>query len=304
VRLSPSIVATVATALSLAIPTVARAQAEDLRARRDAVLSVLRSPERGSMPEIARTRGAALGALTFDALPIAHEFIGDDALGTDAAYAMLGADETRALTMILGSIPQSGPNIQRIAYTWFLDRYASLGDTIKAAARSAALRTLDPVRSTANAEAALYIIGLTGSRADLPVLEFHAVNVRTGSRGMRDASHAALLRIGSQTHIDRIRQELAQPLNPTATYQQGVALTLALQKAGFSGRTELVPAVCGHLGDMPLREIDVHVDTGRSARLALNAIVDGVSVTHLSSGTRTSEDWTMYCAGVVSTPVR
>ncbi|MEQ1759883.1 MAG: hypothetical protein ABL986_16320 [Vicinamibacterales bacterium] len=296
-RLSaPIVVAAIAAAVSLAIPTHARAQGEELRVRREAVLSVLRTPERGTMAEIARVRGAALGALAFDALPIAHQFIADEALGTDAAYAMLGADETRALSLIFESIPQSGPNIQRIAYTWFLDRYAALADTTKAAARGAALRTLEPVRSTANAEAALYVIGLTGSRADLPVLEFHAVNFRTGSRGMRDASHAALLRIGSPAHLDRILLELARPLEPTATYQQGVALTLALQKAGFSGRTELVPAICGHLGDMPLREIDIHVDTGRSARLALNAIVDGVSVTHLSSGVRSAEDWTMYCA--------
>jgi hypothetical protein len=285
--------------LSIAVP--ASAQVDDL-ARRQTVIDVLSGPSRGTMADVARDRGAALRAIGFDAMPIASSLLGDTDLGTAAAYALLGADERRGLTMLFGSIPQSGPNVQRIAFTWFLDRYQALGP-MNADARVAALKTLDPVRSTANAEAALYVLGLTGSAADIGVLEFHAVNFRTGSRGMRDASDAALLRLGSQQRLDRIRQELAQPLAATTTYQQGVALTLALQKAAFSGRSELVPAVCSHLNDRPLRgDVEFRLDPGRSARLALNAIVDGVSVTHLSAGTRTAEDWTAYCAERVAAP--
>jgi hypothetical protein len=265
------------------------AQIEEDFARRDRVVALLRVPVGGTMVEIARERGAALRGIGFDALPVAYSLIADDDIGADAAYAMLGIDEQRALSMIFGSIPQSGPDIQRIAFTWFLDRY----DILRPAytdARTAALRTLDPVRSTANAEAALYVVGLTGS--------ISALNFRTGSRGMRDASEAALLRLGSQPHLTRIREEIMPPLGATATYQQAVALAVALQKAAFSGRTELVPAVCGHLHDEPIREIDISVDTGRSAVLALNAIVDGVSITHLSSGPRNNEDWTAYCAQI------
>ncbi len=279
----------------LAATQPAGAQA-DVDARRNAVRAILQVPMRGPMLEIARSRGAALSALPFDALPITHEFITDDALGSDATLAMLGADEPRALSMIFESIPESGPNIQRIAFTWFLDRYTMLERAATAEARTAALRTLDPVQSTANAEVALYILGLTGSSADLGVLEFHLTNVRTGSRGMRNASHAALLRLGSQPHIALMRDELTRPLAPRATFQQGMALALALQKAGFSGRPELVPAVCAHIQDAPLREIDINVDTGRSAGLALNAIVDHVSVAHLSSGMRTQAEWADYCA--------
>jgi hypothetical protein len=280
------------------------AQVDDVAVRRDAVLSVLRAPAGGTMGDIARTRGTALGALPFDALPIAHQFLGDDALGGDAAYAMLGADEPRALQMIFGSIPDSGPNIQRIAFTWYLDRYTTLADALDESARGAALRTLAPVRSTANAEAALYVLGLAGSSADFPVLEFHLVNYRTGSGGMRNASHAALIRLGSQPHLERLRDELARTTGPATTYQQGVALTLALQKAAFAARAELVPGVCAHVQDAPVREIDIGVDPARSAQLALNAIVDKVSVTHLSSGTRTAADWATYCAGLSPGPVR
>lgn len=294
----------VALLVGLVFCPAARAQDSEGASRRARVEAVLQLPQRGTMTEIATARGAALKALDFDGLPVAHEFLADDQLGSDAAYAMLGADEPRGLTMLFGSIPQSGPNIQRIAFTWFLDRYDTFDKTLTAEARQAALRTLEPVRSTANAEAALYVLGLAGSLADAPVLEFHLVNVRTGSRGMRDASHAALIRLGSAPHIDRIQAELARPLASNATYQQGVTLTVALQKAAFSARAELVPAVCSHVQDAPLREVDIRVDTGRSAQLALNSIVDHVSVTHLSAGSRSPDEWVTYCARVQPTPTR
>jgi hypothetical protein len=282
-----------------ATPRTLSAQGDENLAQRAAVLSLLAVPVSGTMPEIVRSRGASLSALGFDAIPVASDFLADDTVSTDAAYAMLGADEVRAMRMIFASIPASGPNIQRIAFTWFLDRYMSFGESTNLEARTAALRTLDPVRSTANAEAALYILGLTGSSADLPVLEFHLVNFRTGSRGMREASQAALLRLGSKPQLERIRTELARPLPENATYQQGVALAAALQKAGFSGSRDLVPLVCGHLQNRPLRDVEFNVDTGRSARLALNAIVDGVSVTHLSRGTRSPDEWAAYCAATL-----
>lgn len=285
--------------------SVERAHAQEPdEARRETVRSQLQTPVRGTMVEIARMRGASLKALDFDGMPFAHEFIADDDLGSDAAYAMLGADERRGLTMLFESVPQSGPNVQRIAFTWFLDRYDGFDASLLSAARSASLRTLDPVRSTANAEAALYVLGLTGSSADLPVLEFHLVNFRTGSRGMRDASHAALLRLGSANHLDRIRSELTTPFSTTMTFQQGMALALALQKAAFSGRNELVPAVCAHIQDPPMLGGEVRVDTGRSARLALNAIVDRLSVTHLATGPRSNDDWARYCGSVTASPTR
>jgi hypothetical protein len=248
------------------------------------------------MADLIRTRGAALAALPFDALPVATEYLDDTDLGGEAAHALIGANENRGLSLVLASIPSSGPNIQRIAFTWFLERYDRLANETAGEARLAALRTLDPVRSTANAEAALYILGLTGSTADYAILQFHAANLRTGSRGMREASQAALVRLGSIPHLERVRSELSRPLEAGATYQQTLALGQALQRAAFSGRAELVPAVCSHINDSERREIDVRIDTGRLARLALNAIVDRVSVTHLSGGRRSAADWVSFCA--------
>jgi len=297
--LRSSVVMMMFAALASVAPSTSLAAAQDEEAgRRETVRRLLQAPTPGTMVEIARALGDALRALPFDGLPFAQEFITDDDIGSDAAYAMLGADETRGLTRLLESIPQSGPNIQRIAFTWYLNRYDALVAPLTDAARTAALRTLEPVRSTANAEAALYVLGLTGSSLDVPVLEFHRVNFRTGSRGMRDASHAALVRLGSPSALERVRTELIRPFATDMTYQQGMALMLALQKAAFSGRSELVPAVCSHIQDPPLRGGDARIDTGRSARLALNAIVDRVSVTHLSSGSRSTDDWTRYCGAL------
>mgnify|MGYP003352441206 FL=1 len=281
---------------------LASAQSPVREADRRRVIAMLQEPVSGSMPDIARTRGPALAALPFDGIAVSHELIADDNLGSDAAYAMLGADESRALRLLFQSVPTSGPNVQRIAFTWFLDRYASQSPIVSAEARGAALRTLDPVRSTAHAEAALYVLGLTGNPADTSLLEFFSTNVRTGSQGMRDASVASLARLGSVPHLDRLRLVLERPLPAGSTYREGLAVAAALQKAAFAAHPSLVAPVCGHINDMPLGNLEFRLDTGRSAQLALNAIVDRVSVTHLSTGTRSPDEWATYCENVTPSP--
>ena len=284
----------------LTLPGETSAQTPVRDADRRQVIALLEQPVTGSMPDIARTRGPALAALPFDGVAVAHELIADDVLGSDAAYAMLGADESRALQLLFQSVPTSGPNVQRIAFTWFLDRYMAQSTAINSAARAAALRTLEPVRSTAHAEAALYVLGLTGTQADTPVLEFFSTNVRTGSQGMRDASVASLARLGSSMHLDRLRQVLDRPLPVGSTYRDGLVVASALQKAAFAAHPSLVPSVCGHVNDMPLGNLEFRLDTGRVAQLALNAIVDRVSVTHLSTGTRSPSEWVAFCDGLAA----
>jgi hypothetical protein len=45
--------------------------------------------------------------------------------------------------------------------------------------------------------------------------------------------------------------------------------------AAFAGHPDLVPAVCGHITDPRIVEIDIYVYPDRAAADALNAIVDG-----------------------------
>ena len=79
---------------------------------REEVAVVLRTPQWSRDVDVARQHGDALNALDFDALPVAEELLSDSALGRAAVFAMLAADERRALSLILASMPDSGVDVQ------------------------------------------------------------------------------------------------------------------------------------------------------------------------------------------------
>ena len=259
---------------------------------RERVGAILREERRSAAQSMADQHAEALRSLDFDAVPVAAGWLADSELGRAAAAAMLVVDEGRGLSLIFASMPSSGPEVQRIAFFRFLDAHARLLPTIKAEARLAALQTLERVVSTANAELALLILGVSGSQADFPLLERFRRSPGVGVQGMREASHAALARLGSAPHVESLRAELARPLPFGATYQMAVRLQRVLGQAAFSRRQELVPVVCAHLEDPTIREIDISADPGQSASDALTQIIDGGPA---SSPRRSREEWAAYC---------
>jgi hypothetical protein len=257
---------------------------------RDEVAIILRTPQWSREVEVARQHGTALNGLDFDALLVAEDLLSDSALGNAAVYAMLAADQPRALSLIFNSMPDSGVNVQFLGFLWFLDHHRDARDA-NVEAREAALRVLSSFMSTATAQLAVHVVGVTGTNQDVPMLERLFDTGRTGAAGLKDASRSSLIRLGSRKHLDDLRAELARPLPPGATYRQGVRLSEVLRIAAYSGHTELVPAVCGHIADPAIVEIDVYVYPDRSAAEALNAITNG----SLKGPKRSIEEWKTYC---------
>ena len=261
----------------------------------DDVGLILRTP-----PRVEHAK--ALRSLSFDPFPILVEFLTDYDLGSDAAYAMLAADAARALSLLFASMPKTGANIQRIGFLWFVG-HASAGElTAKARseAHAAALRVLAlPSSGSEAVELALHTVGLSGGAEDLPLLEQH-YQYRNGWSGrwrIQDASEAAMVRLGSREHLEKIRIELAAPLPPQPTPEQAVLAGQLLQKAGFSGQPGLVPAICPHLADPAVVDIDVTWDPKLSAMVALNAIAN--HATPLAELPRKSlDEWKAYCRNV------
>ena len=123
-------------------------------------------------------------------------------------------------------------------------------------------------------------------------------NGRAGAAGLKDASRAALVRLGSRKHLDNLRAELSRPLPPDATYRQGVRLSEVLRIAAFAGHPDLVPAVCGHITDPRIVEIDIYV-VSRSQR---RRDVERHRRRHrLRAPKRSLEEWKTYCKRVGST---
>ena len=261
----------------------------------DDVGLILRTPPRAAQAQ-------ALRSLSFDPFPILLEYLTDYDLGSDAANAMLAADPQRALSLLFASMPKSGANIQRIGFLWFIG-HAGAGD-LSAKARSeahaAALRVLAlPSSGSEAVELALHTVGLSGGAEDLPLLEQH-YQYRNGWSGrwrVQDASEAAMVRLGSREHLEKIRTELAAPLPPQPTPEQAVLAGQLLQKAGFTGQPALLAAICPHLADPAVVDIDVTWDPKLSAMVALNAIAN--HATPLTELPRKSlDEWKAYCLNV------
>ena len=270
----------------------------------DDVGLILRTPRRDRRRDAAEEHAEALRSLGFDPFPILVEFLADYDLGSDAAYAMLAADQERALSLLLASMPNTGANIQRIGFIWFVGHAGAQADGPTAKARgeahAAALRVLALRSSGSEAvELALHTVGLSGGAEDLPLLEQH-YQYRSGWSGLRqiqDASEAAMARLGSKEHLEKIRAELATPFPAQPTPDQAVRLGQLLQKAGFSGQAGLVPVICPHLADPAVVDIDVTWDPKLSAMVALNAIAN--NATPLAELPRRSlDEWKAYCGDV------
>jgi hypothetical protein len=267
--------------------------------QREEVALRLRVPLRNRTRDIAEERGEAVRKLGYDAFPVLQDLLGDPDAGGDAAYAMLGLDETRAMPILLASMPGSGANIERIGFSWLL-AHPSAVRSAASEAHAAALRVLSlPGSSTDAIELALLAVGMTGNTGDLPLLErtFQYRNGWAGRRRVQDASEAAMARLGSPEHMERIRAELAAPLPPNAAPEQAIRTSQILQKAGFVGEAKLIPLVCLHLSDPAIVDIDVTWDPKLSAVRALHAIVN--HTTPLAAEPAGSlQEWSSYCAAL------
>ena len=268
----------------------------------DEVGLILRTPRRDRQKAASEEHAAALRPLTFDPFPVLVEFLTDYDLGSDAAYAMLAADPQRGLSLLFTSMPKTGANIERIGFMWFVGHAgdAALTAQSRSEAHAAALRVLAlPSSGSEGVELALHTVGLSGGPEDLPLLEQH-YQYRNGWSGrwrIQDASEAAMVRLGSREHLEKIRAELAAPLPPQPTPEQAVLAGQLLQKAGFTGQPGLVPAICPHLADPAVVDIDVTWDPKLSAMVALNAIAN--HATPLAELPRKSlDEWKAYCGNV------
>ncbi|MEQ1896408.1 MAG: hypothetical protein ABL971_03350 [Vicinamibacterales bacterium] len=263
--------------------------------RKDEVAIVLRTPSRTTGMKLAQQHAEVLKGMDFDAMPAMRELLDDFQLGGDAAYAALAVDEARALPMVLGAIPRVSTGVELIALDWFIGRPPAVRAAVATEARAAAHRVLARIVSTTTAELALYVLGLTGTEEDVPLLEKFTSSGGVGTLGLRDASVAALGRLGSRRHLDLVHGDLAPVLSRTSSFAEGARVARALRKASFIGNPELLSDVCAHVDDPKLWDIDIDVDPGAVSLTALAAIVDGTPVPP-PSARRSRDEWRRYCA--------
>ena len=263
--------------------------------RRDEVAIVLRTPSRATGVKLAQQHAAVLKGMDFDTMPAMRELLHDFQLGGDAAYAAFALDEARALPMVLAAIPQVSTGVELIGLDWFIGRSPAVRAAAASEARAAAHRVLARIVSTTTAELAVYVLGLAGTPEDIPLLEKFAGSGGVGTLGLRDASVAALGRLGSRRYLDQVHGDLARVLSRTSTFAEGASVARALRAASFIGNPELLSSVCAHVDDPRLWDVDIDVDPGAVSLTALAAIVDGTP-SPAPSARRSRDEWRRYCA--------
>ncbi len=222
-----------------------------------------------------------------EVMPILVTFLTDYNLGYDASETMLVIDEKTAAPLIFASMPKSNRNVQYHTFKRFIQNIQNHKSfEFKKEMHDAAVRCLESDTNADVKEQALLAVGLTGSDKDFPLLEkYYQENNRhfdyapdqRWADTLRNASQAALARLGNEKQIAQIKDELRThvPFNPSI--EQALAASGSIEKAAFTGNKEFIPLLCKHLDDPGYMASDYGVSPAQKAIEALIQIVNNVS---------------------------
>jgi hypothetical protein len=274
------------TILSFAVSLSGCYHSSDLR---EAVKTILRSSRHNEtsaseQKDVWQQHADDLRPLMADPFPVLSELLTDYDYGYRAAETMLRIDRARALPLILKAASSASRDVQNIGFNEFVSVYfaSPVAPIYAPEAHAAAIAVLENQDSPADTlESALYVMGLTGNERDFPLLE-HAYAQNNGesfwSAKLHAASEAALARLGSPGHIERIRDDIKRTVPAHLDLKAGQAIENSLHEAAFVGTKEFVPLVCSHLGDPAASDgEDSFVLPAQTAGAALSAIVDRTS---------------------------
>ncbi len=251
----------------------------------ETVKKILSSPRRDESSEngqrdIWQQHADELRRLMIDVFPALTELLTDYDHGYQAAQTMLQIDRERALPLILKAAPFADRNVQNIGFYEFMSNYFAHSRDPDCArlAHAAAIAVFENEGSPLDTvEAALYVVGLTGSERDFPLLErVYAENNRPGSwaNSLRSAAEAALAKLGSSSHLENLKVELQRPLPNRLDLDTADEIRSWLHEAAFIGSEELVPLLCLHLKDPAAWDGDSGIVLSQSAASALTALVE------------------------------
>jgi hypothetical protein len=253
------------------------------------------------------------------AMPILARYLTDKELGAHALFAMQKLDAVGATPYLLKNLRLLEPDQQHhtlAAAVRFLQEYqlhvragSPPPDPAKPAPRyprntkpypytkevhTAAIQRLTAGDTVGAEREAALILGLTGTRRDIPLLRKFA----SPGHDLHTHSIAALARLGDKAALDEIAQELAKPVKtqPAAPVirdngkavppppgalvtvkEDAHRLKTVMFQAAFSMNRRLVPLLIRHLDDPPGQGYGDYFDPSpaEEARTALGQIVMG-----------------------------
>lgn len=245
---------------------------------------ILRSPT----PDFSRSPEAQhvdkLRAALRDPMPALAHLLTDMDLGDAVAFTMFELDEARAAPLVFASMPASDRNVQGHSFDRFLrGAFGPTPPCWNAIVRDAAVRTLDATTNADAAVAALFALGVAGTRADIDLLRRYLAHPTSKplpdiwQHRLREAATAALARQGDEPAIASLRHALDVSAATKLDREAAERRVAALDAAGFSRQRTLVPLLCRHL-DAPGVPSDGHMlspQPNAHAAMALGHAIDG-----------------------------
>jgi hypothetical protein len=236
----------------------------------EVVEQILRTPRVDFSKRPAQEHAEALKSIGEDPLPLLAEFLtGDFDLAYEALQTML-LDSDRAATLVIAAIPRMNQQPLEIALeTYTRSARDNPAFLYRRELRDAALSVLLHGPSMT----AIRALGVVGSESDFPILEQiyrTQSDERSGNPLIRDASEAALARLGSQPHIANIKAQLSVIVKNTgdaAVFEEGA------RSAMFTDSKDFIPLLCTHLHDRSWDFGDYAESPSGTAELAIDALL-------------------------------
>jgi hypothetical protein len=238
----------------------------------EVVEQILRTPRVNFSRTPAQEHAEALKPLGDQTLPLLAEFLtGDYVLAYEALQVML-LDPDRAAALVIAAIPnmhQQPLEIALGAYAqWARGNPAFL---YRRQLHDAAFGVL--AHGGGASMETIGALGIVGSESDFPILEqvYRSQSESTsGNALIRDASEAALARLGSQTHIANIKAQLGVVVKNTA---DAAVFERGARSAVFTDNKDFIPLLCTHLHDPSWNFGDYGESPSGSAELAIYALL-------------------------------
>lgn len=259
---------------------------------------VLATPARDTTRSPEEEHAKALTKRLGDPLPALAHLVTDYELGDQVAFTMFAVDPDKAAPLVFASMPRSDRNVQFHSFSMFLRVvFDNKPPCWNALVRDAARRTLKAGTNADAAEQALFALGVTGTADDTMLLRGYVRGrepVDFWRDRLTDAAEAALARLGDRTAIATIRKQLDVPVAKRLDFDGAVALTTALNKAGFAHQRALAELVCRHIVDVSAMP-DGHRLAPRPAQHAAMALGHIVDDRPLDDPAADAEIWAERC---------
>ncbi len=237
----------------------------------DVVDAVLRWPRQNysRMPE--QEFAEALRPYGDAVLPVLAEDLTGAGDGQDyRALTVLLLQKEKAAPYVIASLPSMEGQPLGMALSAYTDMAVNNPGSFPYAAklREAILMLI----AASENSSAIYALGRIGTEADVPLLE----SIYTASLGndsqsvaIRQVTEAALARLGVREYIDTVGAELAVPVKAPADY---TPFQLAVRRAVYTDRKELVPYLCLHIHDPGWWFTDYGMAPAADAKAAIIAL--------------------------------